>query len=84
MTPSIPGSMSVSEMEQESVRLYLSEDERQLDVTDLALESLERMMFSQGKIKQSLARLQKALEVADEDYTVLRTENTALCIPNQR
>ncbi|KAJ7983351.1 hypothetical protein DPEC_G00379940, partial [Dallia pectoralis] len=43
-----------------------------------------RMMFSQGKIKQSLARLQKALEVADEDYTVLRTENTALCIPNQR
>ncbi|KAJ7998222.1 hypothetical protein DPEC_G00220350 [Dallia pectoralis] len=79
--------MSVSEMEQneESVRLYLSEDESFLNITDLASESLEQMMFSQGKMKQSLGRLQKELEVADEDYTVLlRAENTALCIPNQK
>ncbi|KAJ8003238.1 hypothetical protein DPEC_G00167320 [Dallia pectoralis] len=44
----------------------------------------EELMFSQHKLKESVLELQKALEVADECYTVLRAENTAMCIQNQR
>ncbi|KAJ8003867.1 hypothetical protein DPEC_G00152860 [Dallia pectoralis] len=67
-----------------SVRLCMSEEEDSLIVADLASESLAEFMFIQSKMKQSLLKLQKALEVADEDYKVLGDENTALCIQNQR
>ncbi|KAJ8005360.1 hypothetical protein DPEC_G00145810 [Dallia pectoralis] len=82
--------ISVSEMEQneESVRLYLSEEESFLNFADMTpeerLDVWAELMFSQRKLKLSVSELHKALEVADESYTVLRAENTVLCSQNQR
>ncbi|KAJ7997741.1 hypothetical protein DPEC_G00215270 [Dallia pectoralis] len=69
--------ISVSEEEEDSLNFADMTSEERLDVW-------AELMFSQRKLKQSVSELQKALEVADESYTVLHAENAVLCIQNQR
>ncbi|XP_019897169.2 centrosomal protein of 290 kDa isoform X2 [Esox lucius] len=84
------GANSYEEVEQkdDSVRLYLSEEERFLNFADLTAEErhdvLAGLVFSQSKLKQSVSELQRMLEVAEENNTVLCAENMALCNQNQR
>ncbi|KAJ8002905.1 hypothetical protein DPEC_G00163810 [Dallia pectoralis] len=64
------------------------EEEGRVNFTDMTsverLDVMAELMFSWRKLKQSVSELQRALEVADESYTVLHAENTVLCSQNQR
>ncbi|XP_029610846.1 golgin IMH1 [Salmo trutta] len=67
----------------ESVRLYVSEEERILNSADLSSEErrdvLAELVYSRSRLKQLNSELQRTVEVADDNNTLLRTENTALC-----
>ncbi|XP_055784406.1 trichohyalin-like [Salvelinus fontinalis] len=66
----------------ESVRLYVSEEERILNSADLSSEErrdvLAELVYSRSRLKQLNSELQRTVEVADDNNTLLRTENTAL------
>ncbi|XP_045077170.1 myosin-11 isoform X1 [Coregonus clupeaformis] len=66
----------------ESVRLYVSEEERILNSADLSSEErrdvLAELVYSRSRLKQLNSELQRTVDVADDSNTLLRTENTAL------
>lgn len=66
----------------EFVRLYVSEEERILNSADLSAEErsdvLAELVYSRSRLKQLNSELQRTVELADDNNTVLRTENAAL------
>ncbi|XP_062336404.1 protein KASH5-like isoform X2 [Osmerus eperlanus] len=66
----------------ESARMYVSEDESLLKASGLNLEEthnvISELIYSQDKLKQLNVELQHSVELADEQNTSLHTENTAL------
>uniref|UniRef100_A0A4W5JZE1 KASH5-like coiled-coil domain-containing protein n=1 Tax=Hucho hucho TaxID=62062 RepID=A0A4W5JZE1_9TELE len=66
----------------EFVRLYLSEEERILNSADLSAEErsdvLAELVYSRSRLKQLNSELQRTVELADDNNTLLRTENAAL------
>ncbi|XP_041717233.2 golgin subfamily A member 6-like protein 22 [Coregonus clupeaformis] len=65
-----------------SVRLYVSEEERILNSADLSAEErrdvLAELVYSRSSLKQLNSELQRTVELADDNNTLLRTENAAL------
>ncbi|XP_055737977.1 golgin subfamily A member 6-like protein 24 [Salvelinus fontinalis] len=66
----------------EFVRLYVSEEERILNSADLSAEErsdvLAELVYSRSRLKQLNSELQRTVELADDNNTLLRTENASL------
>ncbi|XP_042154813.1 golgin subfamily A member 6-like protein 22 isoform X3 [Oncorhynchus tshawytscha] len=77
VTPSSTGMQN-----DEFVRLFVSEEERILNSADLSAEErsdvLAELVYSRSRLKQLNSELQRTVELADDNNTLLRTENAAL------